>query len=144
MLRAAKGPRRGSGRLSPGRMMAKSNDGGRDHRDQSASIKERLARLGTQLGNAQARHRPPSQPAQRGSALGLAFRIAAELIAGVAVGAFVGWWLDWLLGTSPFLLLIFFALGAAAGILNVMRTARAMQAGSGAGTGRDLPDTDDD
>lgn len=126
--------------------MAQSTGGGHDDRDQGSddSIKQRLSELGTRLGSAQARHAPRAAPAQRGSALGLAFRIAAELIAGVAVGAFVGWWLDWVLGTSPILLLIFFVLGAAAGILNVMRTARAMQASTGAGSGQSLPDGDDD
>ncbi len=113
--------------------------------DQSdASIKKRLARLGAKLDKVGGRRKPQAEPAERGSALGMAFRIAVDLIAGVAVGVFIGWWLDWWLSTSPIFLLIFFVLGSAAGILNVMRTARAMQTTSGAGTGQDLPDDDDD
>lgn len=125
--------------------MAQSNRGGRDDRDQSEtiSISKRLSDLSARLGDARSRHAPPPRPARRGNAMGVAFRITAELIAGVGLGAFIGWGLDRWLGTSPILLVIFFILGAAAGILNVMRSARAMQAGSGAGTGRDLPDDDD-
>lgn len=65
----------------------------------------------------------------RGSALGTAFRITTELIAGLVVGGFIGWQLDKWLDTSPVFLLVFFVLGAAAGILNVIRTAWSMQSG---------------
>jgi len=63
---------------------------------------------------------------QRGTQLGFAFRLATELVAGFVVGGIVGWWLDKLLGTLPLFLLVFFGLGAAAGITNVVRTARRM------------------
>jgi len=43
------------------------------------------------------------------------------MVAGVGVGAFVGYWLDRWLGTSPWLLIVFFFLGSAAGMLNVYR-----------------------
>ena len=66
------------------------------------------------------------------------------MIAGVGVGGVIGWGLDRLLGTAPFLMVMFLILGAAAGILNVMRAAKAMQA-SGPLPGKDLgPDDDDD
>ena len=58
---------------------------------------------------------------------GFAFRIGVELVAGLLVGAGIGWLLDRWLGTSPFLLLLFFFLGAAAGILNVFRAGKEMQ-----------------
>ncbi|MEC9367287.1 MAG: AtpZ/AtpI family protein [Pseudomonadota bacterium] len=61
--------------------------------------------------------------------MGLAFRIATELVAGVLVGALIGWQLDRWLSTAPVMLLIFFLLGAAAGILNVVRVAKKMQPG---------------
>ncbi len=70
----------------------------------------------------------PTLPA---TAMGLAFRVGVELVAGLAVGGAMGWFLDGWLGTRPFLMLIFFALGAAAGMLNVFRTARAMNAPDG-------------
>ncbi|MFO0995632.1 MAG: AtpZ/AtpI family protein [Alphaproteobacteria bacterium] len=58
------------------------------------------------------------------SAVGQAFRIAAELVSGLLVGLAIGWLLDRWLGTGPWLLILFFFLGAAAGILNVYRAAR--------------------
>jgi len=58
------------------------------------------------------------------SAMGFAFRIGIELVAGLVVGGGIGWLLDEWLGTSPFLLIVFFFLGAAAGILNVWRAVK--------------------
>ncbi len=55
--------------------------------------------------------------------LGFGFRIAVDLLAGLAVGVGLGLLLDRWLGTTPFLLIVFFFLGAAAGMLNVYRTA---------------------
>ena len=79
------------------------------------------------------------------SLLGLAFRLATELVAGVAVGFLIGWLLDRWLGTAPWLTLAFFALGVAAGFTNVVRTARQMNAQSGAGTpAPPLSDEDDE
>lgn len=81
----------------------------------------------------------------RGAALGMAFRLATELVAAVVVCGFIGWWLDKWLDTTPLLLLVFFGLGFVVGVLNVIRTARAMQARAGGPTGQDLgPDDDDD
>lgn len=61
--------------------------------------------------------------------MGMAFRISTELVAGLLVGGLIGWQLDWWFGTSPVFLLVFFLLGAAAGIMNVIRTAWKMQSG---------------
>ena len=58
---------------------------------------------------------------------GAAIRVAVDLVAGVAVGVGIGWVLDRWLGTSPWLLVVFFVLGSAAGIMNVMRTARQLE-----------------
>jgi ATP synthase protein I len=58
---------------------------------------------------------------------GFAFRIGVELVTALLVGGGIGWLLDRWWGTEPFLLLLFFFLGAAAGILNVFRAAKEMQ-----------------
>jgi ATP synthase protein I len=97
----------------------------------SGDFGKRLASLEERLGAAKQRHPERAETERRGNAMGIAFRIATELVAGVLVGALIGWQLDEWLGTKPILLLVFFVLGAAAGILNVMRTAREMQSGSG-------------
>lgn len=51
----------------------------------------------------------------------LAFRVAGELVSALIVAVAIGWWLDRVLGTAPWLLLLFLVLGSAAGILNVWR-----------------------
>ena len=61
----------------------------------------------------------------------LAGRVTTELVAGVVVGTFIGWALDNWLGTAPTLMVVFFFLGSAAGMMNVWRalTGRGMAAG---------------
>lgn len=59
---------------------------------------------------------------------GMAFRFSTELVVALAVGTAMGWGLDWLLGTRPIFIVLMSLLGAAAGIRNVMRAAREMNA----------------
>ena len=87
-----------------------------------AAQERRRDRSGTRAGGA------PS------SALGLGFRIGIELVSALVVGVGIGWLLDRWLGTQPWLLLLCFLLGSAAGVLNVYRTVGRM--GTGAGTGQ--------
>ena len=63
--------------------------------------------------------------------MALAGRVTTELVAGVVVGTFIGWALDNWLGTTPTLMVVFFFLGSAAGMMNVWRalTGRGMAAG---------------
>ncbi len=58
-----------------------------------------------------------------GSALSLGLRVTSEFVAAIVVGAFLGWELDRWLHTSPGLLILFIALGTAAGFYNVYRIA---------------------
>jgi ATP synthase protein I len=51
-------------------------------------------------------------------------QVGVELVAGVIGGALIGYWLDWWFGTWPILFLVFFFLGAAAGMLNAYRYIR--------------------
>ena len=64
---------------------------------------------------------------KRGSFMGNAFKLGTELIAAVAVGTIIGFILDTLFDTKPWLIIVFFFLGAAAGMLNVIRAANRMQ-----------------
>ena len=64
---------------------------------------------------------------KRGSCMGSAFKLGTELVAAVAVGTIIGFILDTLFDTKPWLIIIFFFLGAAAGMLNVIRAANRMQ-----------------
>tara|TARA_Y100000996_G_scaffold130554_1_gene99191 strand:+ start:582 stop:869 length:288 start_codon:yes stop_codon:yes gene_type:complete len=63
----------------------------------------------------------------KGTFMGNAFKLGTELVAAVVVGTIIGFILDNWFDTKPWLLIIFFFLGAAAGILNVIRAANRMQ-----------------
>lgn len=52
---------------------------------------------------------------------GIGFRAGVEVVSALVVGIAIGWFLDRWLGTWPWLFLLFFVLGSAAGILNVYR-----------------------
>ena len=64
---------------------------------------------------------------KRGSFMGSAFKLGTELVAAVVVGTIIGFILDSWFGTKPWLIIIFFFLGAVAGLSNVIRTANRMQ-----------------
>ena len=61
------------------------------------------------------------------SGMGTAFKMSTELVSAVAVGTIIGFILDNWFGTKPWLILIFFFVGVAAGIMNVVKTAKKMQ-----------------
>ena len=52
---------------------------------------------------------------------GIGFRAGVEVVAALVVGIVIGLMLDRWLGTWPFLFLLFFLAGSAAGVLNVYR-----------------------
>ena len=60
------------------------------------------------------------------TSLGKAFKISTELVAAVVVGTTLGYILDNWFGTKPWLTICFFFMGAAAGILNVIKSAKKM------------------
>ena len=68
-----------------------------------------------------------SDTEKRGSFMGSAFKLGTELVSAVGVGTIIGFILDSWFDTKPWLIIIFFFLGTAAGILNVIRTANRMQ-----------------
>ncbi len=68
-----------------------------------------------------------SDSEKRGSYMGSAFKLGTELVSAVAVGTIIGFILDSWFDTKPWLIIIFFFLGTAAGIMNVIRTANRMQ-----------------
>ena len=93
---------------------------------------DKLSDLGKRVDEAQKRHaaaakRPPQSQA------GIAGRFATELVVALVVGGGLGWGIDWLCGhfgfhTRPVFLIVFFVLGATAGIRNVMRAATEINA----------------
>ena len=61
------------------------------------------------------------------SSLGAALKLSTEMVAAVLVGSIIGFILDNWFDSKPWLTIIFFFTGAAAGILNVIRSAKLMQ-----------------
>jgi|TARA_B110000914_G_scaffold225935_1_gene248310 ATP synthase protein I len=64
---------------------------------------------------------------QNASFMGTAFKLGTELVSSVLVGTIIGFILDSWFDTKPWLIIIFFFLGSAAGILNVIKVAKNMQ-----------------
>jgi ATP synthase protein I len=64
---------------------------------------------------------------ENSSFMGSAFKLGTELVAAVAVGTIIGFILDNWFDTKPWLMIFFFFLGSAAGILNVIKVAKKMQ-----------------
>ena len=60
------------------------------------------------------------------ASLGKALKISTELVAAVVVGTLLGFILDSWFDTRPWLTIIFFFMGVAAGILNVIKSAKNM------------------
>jgi ATP synthase protein I len=129
-------------------MAGADNKSGREGSGRDADpIRRRLDALGEEIEEARARHglTPAPEPQGHGAAFGQALRLGVELVAGVAVGGFIGWALDRLFGTAPLMMVVFLGLGAAAGIMNVVRTAKRMQAEAPSAKGLpSVPDDDDD
>jgi len=61
------------------------------------------------------------------ASLGKALKISTELVAAVVVGSTIGFLLDNWFDTKPLLIICFFIMGVAAGIMNVFKSAKKMQ-----------------
>ena len=79
------------------------------------------------IAKSKIKNQVPSDSEKRGSFMGNAFKLGTELVAAVAVGTIIGFILDSWFDTKPWLIIIFFFLGSAAGMLNVIKTANRMQ-----------------
>jgi ATP synthase protein I len=94
-------------------------------RDVPPSLKDLQGRL----ESARSRHREQrgeggqGKSPVSGSGLGFGLRLAVDLLAGLAIGVGLGLVLDNWLNTAPLMLVVFFFLGSAAGMLNVYRVA---------------------
>ncbi len=81
--------------------------------------------LKDRIGKAQQENAPKAaRGLKEATAYSKATRLVAELVAGFVLGAVMGIGLDKIFGTAPWMLIIFFILGTAAGILNVMRASK--------------------
>src|SRR5262245_50687929 len=77
-----------------------------------AEFEGRLSDLGDRLGKVKAQRDADEQADRdakmRGRGMAYGMRMAAELVAAVLVGGIIGWGLDWVLGSRPWLFLLFF------------------------------------
>jgi ATP synthase protein I len=112
--------------------------------EEREAFRKRASDLGSRLDKVKAHHSPKLDERARGAAFGRATKIAIELVVGIAVGGFIGRALDSQFGTEPAFLIVFLLLGFAAGILNVFRTAKLMQAEAEPLQRSAKPMTDDD
>ena len=64
---------------------------------------------------------------EKATFVGNAFKLGTELVAAVVVGTIIGFILDNWFDTKPWLIIIFFLFGSAAGIVNVIKAAKRMQ-----------------
>lgn len=123
-----------------------SNDDGSEKRDgvisdkDRADFKRRSAEIGRRLDAARPVEEASKAPGEVGGsgreAMGRALRLSTELIGGIVVGVAIGWWLDTYLmpavfglKTWPLMFIVFFLLGSAAGMLNVVRSGLKMKSG---------------
>ncbi len=119
--------------------------------DDKAAFEGRISALGDRLGKVKAQHQADANAEldadMRGRGMAYGMRMAAELVGAVMVGGAIGWGLDRWLGSTPWLFLLFFVLGFAAGVLNVVRAYERMQkeimARTGGNIGHKAPDDED-
>jgi ATP synthase protein I len=89
----------------------------------------RAARAGSEVGQ----QGPAQDGAGMGAGAGIGVRIGVELVAGIGVGALIGYGLDSWLGTRPWLMVVFFFLGAAASVVNMYRVVKGLDDSVGLG-----------
>jgi ATP synthase protein I len=96
---------------------------------------DRLAHFDERLKQARAKDRVESGAAsgnadlQQGMAAGL--RIGVELVVAIVVATGLGWAIDRWAGTGPWLTIVMFFLGVAAGMVNVYRAVTGVKAAVG-------------
>ena len=91
-----------------------------------ADRKARLDALEAKLAEKRDAERPKRHQEEHYSQAQNAWRMVIELVAGMAVGFAMGYGLDLLLGTKPWLMVVFLLLGFAAGVRAMIATAQDM------------------
>ena len=95
--------------------------------EDEAALRARLADLSGKLKAQRAETAPApttaaSAPADGiGSGMAMGLRAGSEFVAAILGGGAIGWGLDWALRTKPVFTIVFFLIGVAAGVLNVIR-----------------------
>lgn len=90
------------------------------------SSKNKLENLKNKINHLQKYKKDKSKP-KKSSGAGFGFKISTEIVAALVVGVGIGLIVDNYFGTGPFGLIIFFILGAFAGLLNVYHVMRRIE-----------------
>jgi ATP synthase protein I len=106
-----------------------------DLRDLETRLQQAREAAKTTAGN-----KPPGSDSRSG--LGFAMRLGVEMVSALVIGVAIGYFLDRWLGTKPWLMLLFFILGSAAGFMGVYRAATGL--GQTVGYRQDKRKTQDD
>jgi ATP synthase protein I len=93
-----------------------------------ADRRARLEALEAKLAGKRVVETPKRHQDEHYSQAQMAWRMVIELVTGLLVGFGIGFGLDKLIGTAPWLMIVFTLLGMAAGIKVMLRTAREMTA----------------
>lgn len=92
------------------------------------SDEDRMAALEARIAAAKSRSEPKrTEVEEHHSQAQLAWRMVIELVAGLGIGFGIGYGLDVLLGTTPWLMVVFVILGLIAGIKTMIRSANELQ-----------------
>lgn len=94
--------------------------------DTDKDRKARLDALEAKLAEKREPEAPKRHQDEHYSQLQHAWRMVIELVAGLLIGLGMGYGLDRLLGTEPWLMIVFTMFGFAAGIRTMMRSAAEM------------------
>jgi ATP synthase protein I len=90
--------------------------------------RDRLKALEARLDEARGRAEPEkAHMEEHYSQAQLAWRMVIELVAGLGIGFAIGYGLDSLLGTRPWLMVVFTLLGFIAGVKTMIRSAQEVQ-----------------
>ena len=96
-----------------------------DPPDDEPALRARLdalsGKLKAQRPSASPRPNSPPPPDNFASGMSMGLRAGSEFVAAILVGGAIGWGLDWALKTKPAFTIVFFLLGVAAGVWNVIR-----------------------
>lgn len=90
---------------------------------------ERLRALDARIAKLKAAQEPPPRKEDHHAMAHVAWRMVIELVSGLGLGFGIGYGLDYLLGTQPFLMVLFILLGFVAGVRTMIRTAGELQQG---------------
>lgn len=94
----------------------------------ATSDQDRMDALEARIAAAKSRAEPKrTQVEEHHSQAQLAWRMVIELVAGLGIGFGIGYGLDWMLGTTPWLMVVFVVLGFIAGIKTMIRSANELQ-----------------